>query len=317
MRHRSSLVLRLLLAAVVLGLGTAVPAGAHGSGGYPLHLATANGPLTIPQLPDRIVSLSPSATQDLYAVGAGGQVVAVDSYSTYPAKAPRTRLSGYTPNAEAIARYRPNLVVIAENIDNIVGELAKLGIPTLVEPAAANLQGAYAEIEQIGQATGHLSAASRTVARMKRQVAAILRSVPRPHPPITVYHELDQTFYTATSHSFIGQLYELLGLQNIADKVGGSNPYPQLSQEYIIASDPDLIVLADTVCCGQSLKTVAARPGWNTITAVKDGDVLPVNDSIASQWGPRIIVFLQAVAREVRTIEQQRARTASGSHGGG
>jgi iron complex transport system substrate-binding protein len=140
---------------------------------------------------------------------------------------------------------------------------------------------------------------------MRRQVAAIVSSVPRPHPPLTVYHELEQDFYSATSHTFIGQMYSLLGLRNIADKAGGSNPYPQLSDEYILASDPDLIVLADTVCCGQNAKTVAARPGWNTITAVKDGAVLGVNDSIASQWGPRIVLFLRAVADEVIRIERR------------
>jgi len=81
--------------------------------------------------------------------------------------------------------------------------------------------------------------------------------------------------------------------------------YPQLSSEYIIAADPDLIVLSDTVCCGQSYKTVAARPGWSSITAVKEHNILAVNDTIASQWGPEIISFVRDVAGAVRRIEDR------------
>lgn len=256
-----------------------------------------------PPRPARIVSLSATATEDLYAVGAGKQVVAVDAYSAYPPQAPRTHLSGFTPNIEAIAKYRPDLVLIDSDANHIVRQLGRLGVPVLVEPPAANLTGVYAEIRQIARATGHARAADRVIAEIRRRVAAIVRSVPRPSTPFAVYHELDQHYYSATSHTFIGQMYKLLGLRNIADKAKGSSTYPQLSAEYIIAGDPDLIVLADTVCCGQTRATVAARPGWSDIAAVKTGEVVPVNDSIASEWGPRIVLFLQAVARAVETLE--------------
>jgi iron complex transport system substrate-binding protein len=270
---------------------------------FPLKLKAADGVVTIAKRPARIVSLSATATEDLYAVGAGKQVVAVDSYSNYPPQAPRTRLSGFAPNIEAIAKYRPDLVLIDTDANHIVRQLGKLGIPVLVEPPAANLTGVYAEITQIAKATGHAHAAARVNATIRRQVAAIVRSVPRPTTPLTVYHELDQHFYSATSHTFIGQMYKLLGLVNIADKAKGSGTYPQLSAEYIIASNPDLIVLADTVCCGQTRATVAARPGWSGIAAVKSGEVVPVNDSIASEWGPRIVLFLKAVAGAVKKLE--------------
>jgi iron complex transport system substrate-binding protein len=270
---------------------------------FPLKLRTADGVVTIMKRPARIVSLSATATEDLYAVGAGKQVVAVDSYSNYPPQAPRTHLSGFTPNIEAIAKYRPDLVLIDTDANHIVRELGKVGIPVLVEPPAANLTSVYAEITQIAKATGHAQTAARVNANIRRQVAAIVRSVPRPTAPLTVYHELDQHFYSATSHTFIGQMYKLLGLVNIADKAKGSGTYPQLSAEYIIASNPDLIVLADTVCCGQTRATVAARPGWSGIAAVKSGEVVPVNDSIASEWGPRIVLFLKAVGSAVKTLE--------------
>lgn len=288
------------VAAVSVAGGAAAPAPQ-----FPLTLKAANGKVTILRRPSRIISLSATATEDLFAVGAGKRVVAVDSYSTYPANAPRTKLSGFTPNVEAIAKYRPDLVVVSDDMHNIVAQLGKLRIPVLVEPAAANLNGVYAQIEQLAQATGHAAGAKQVVASMRRQVNAIVRSIARPSKPLTVYHELDQTYYSADSHTFIGQMYSLLGLQNIADKAATSTDYPQLSAEYIVASNPDLIVLADTVCCGQTRATVAARPGWGTIAAVKTGEVVPINDSIASEWGPRIVLFLKAVSSAVKTLEGQ------------
>jgi len=266
----------------------------------------ANGEVEIPREPHRIVSLSPSATEDLYAVGAGGQVVAVDSNSTYPPEAPRTKLSGYTPNLEAIAAYRPDLVVVAGDADHVVAQLRKLGVAVLVEPPAPDLAAAYSEIEQLGKASGHLDGARSAVAGMKHEIGAIVAAAPTPSKPLSVYHELDQTYFSATSRTFIGQIYALLGLRSIADEAKGSSEYPQLSGEYVIARDPDLIVLADTVCCGQSAATVAARPGWSRIAAVRDGDLVSVDDSIASRWGPRIVLFVKRIANAVGKLEEQR-----------
>ncbi len=270
---------------------------------YPLTIKAANGTVTLAQRPTRIVSLSPSATQDLFAVGAGSQVVAVDSYSTYPPQAPHTSLSAYTPNVEAIANYKPDLVIIVEDIDHVAEQLRALHVPVLLEPSVANLDGAYAEIEQIALATGHPAGGARVVAGMRAQVAAIVRTVAHPARPLTVYDELDQQYYTAASGTFIGQMLKLLGLVNIADKAAKSTEYPQLSAEYVVASDPDVIVLADTVCCKQSPATVRGRAGWSTIAAVRSGAIVPVADSIASQWGPRVVVFLRTVAKAVRKLE--------------
>lgn len=258
--------------------------------------------------PQRIVSLSPSATEDLFAVGAGNQVVAVDSYSTSPKEAPVTKLSGFSPNAEAIANYRPDLVVIASDMNHIVAQLAKLKIPVLVSPAPANLDGAYGEIARIGRATGHEAEATTVVAKMKRQIAAIVAATPKPATALTVYHELDQIYYSVNSKTFIGQIYTLFGIKNIADKATGAGDYPQLSAEYIVASSPDLIVLADTVCCGQTPAKIIARPGWSNIGAVRTRSISAVNDSIASQWGPRIVSFVKAVAAAVRNHERSAAK---------
>ena len=107
---------------------------------------------------------------------------------------------------------------------------------------------------------------------------------------MTYYYELDQTYYSATSSTFIGQVLGLLGLRNVADAAKGaaaSGGYPQLSGEFILRSNPNYILLADTICCGQSATTVAQRPGWSGLAAVKSGRVLGLNDDIASRWGPR------------------------------
>ena len=252
-----------------------------------------------PHVYHRIISLSPTITEDLFAIGAGKQVVAVDQDSDYPARAPHTSLSGYTPNVEAIAGYHPDLVLISYNPGGFAGQLRKLGIRVVMEPAAANLAGAYAEIGGLGRLTGHAATAASVVRWMKRRMAQIVASVPPLRRHLRVYHELDQTYYSATSSTFIGSIYKQFGFANIADGPGqsGHTQYPQLSSEYIVAANPQLIVLADTKCCGQTGATVAARPGWSGIAAVGHHRVVGVSDDIASRWGPRIVEFAAAVAR--------------------
>jgi iron complex transport system substrate-binding protein len=268
---------------------------------FPVTIAAANGTVTVPERPERIVSLSPTSTESLFAIGAGRQVVAVDDQSDYPVSAPKTKLSGYTPNAEAIAGYRPDLVVLSGNENDIVGALGKLGVPVLLQPAAADFEDAYEQIEELGQATGHRAEAKRLVVGMKRQIVELVRSAPVTSRRLTVYHELDPDGYSATSKTFIGRVYRLFHLRNIADKADSTGSgYPQLSAEYIVDADPDLIVLADTRCCGQSADTLAARPGWDHIAAVERGAVVEVDDSVASRWGPRIVAFVRAVSEALK-----------------
>ena len=252
-------------------------------------------------VPRRIVSLSPSATETLYAIGAGRQVVAVDELSDYPRRAPRTRLSGYTPNVEAIAAYRPDLVVLAFDSGDAVAGLRRLGVRTVVQPAPVNLEQGYRRIRLLGVVTGHVREANRLVRSMRTSIARAVGSVPR--RPLRVYHELTPDYYSATSRTFIGRIYTLFGLRNIADAASGSTSgYPQLSGEYVIAANPQLIVLADGKCCGQSAATVAARPGWRSIAAVRTRSIVAIDDSIASRWGPRVVQFVRAVAAALRTV---------------
>ena len=246
--------------------------------------------------PHRIVSLSPPATESLFAIGAGDQVVAVDDQSNYPAEAPHTKLSSYQPNVEAIATYNPDLVVISYDPSDVVAGLKKLHIPVLMQEAPTDLDGAYAQIEELGQATGHAAEAQDVVADMQSRIGEIADG--KPGSGLSVFHEISPDFYSATSKTFIGSVYTLLGATNVADAAGGKAPdYPQLSAEYVVDSDPDVIVLSDTKCCGQTPKTVRSRPGWDNLTAVNDGNVVPVDDDIASRWGPRIVDFVEVVAQ--------------------
>ena len=255
--------------------------------------------------PQRIVSLSPTATEDLFAIGAGKQVLAVDNQSDYPKQAPRTRLSGFQPNAEAIVGFHPDLVVIQYDPNKLVAALKKAKIRVLVQPSARSLADAYAQIGELGAVTGHTPGAKALVERMRERIAALVRSAPRPATQLTVYDEVSPDFYTATSKTFAGQVLGLFGLKNIGDVADDGSGFPKLSQEYILSADPDLIVLTDIRCCGQSPKTVAARPGWSGVEAVKRGAIVRVDDSIASRWGPRVVDFARAIASALRTLSRQ------------
>jgi iron complex transport system substrate-binding protein len=271
------------------------PAGA----GFPAVVHTAGGTVRIPRRPTAIISLSPTATEMLYAIGAGSQVKAVDSDSDYPPQAPRTSLSGFQPNVEAIAAKQPDLVVVDSDTGGLAAKLAAFKIPVLLLPPAAKLSDVYQELAELGSATGHASQAGQESAHIRSQIAQIAASVPKHTRPITYYWELEQDYYSVTSATFIGQLLALLGLKSIADAASGAasnGGYPQLSSEFIIKANPDYIFLADTVCCGQTAKTVAARPGWADLKAVKEGHVVGLNDDIASRWGPRIVDLLRTVA---------------------
>ena len=269
---------------------------------FPVTIDTPSGPLTLDEQPSAIVSLSPTATEMLFAVGAGDLVVAVDDQSDFPAEVPTTDLSGFEPNIEAIVSYAPDLVVLASDIGGVVKGLGKLDVPVLMQPAAASLDDTYAQIEQLGAATGHSDQAIAAVAQMRADVEEIVASAPGGEG-VAVYHELDDTYYSVTSETFIGQVYSMFGVENIADEAkGAGSGYPQLSSEYIVDRDPSLIVLADGECCGQSAATVADRPGWGDMSAVTDGSVIEVDDDVASRWGPRVVDFMRAVAEGLQGL---------------
>jgi iron complex transport system substrate-binding protein len=277
---------------------SSVGASTASTGSFPRSISTASGTVHIKARPHAIVSLSPTVTEMLYSIGAGGQVKAVDKDSDFPKTAPRTSLDGFQPNVEAIVAYRPDLVLLPGDTGGLTGQLQGFGIPVLALPPAATLSDVYRELDELGQATGHEAAAVSESAHIKAQIATIVHDAATSTRGQTYYYELDQTYFSVTSSTFIGKVLGLLGLHNIADSAASaasSGGYPQLSSEFIVQSNPDWIFLADTLCCGQSGRTVAARPGWSTVAAVQKGQVVALNDDIASRWGPRIVDLLQTV----------------------
>ena len=303
--------LRSLVLVVVATLAALALSVAGASGGraaqssFPVTIVASNGKVTVQKRPARIVSLSPTATESLFAIGAGPQVVAVDDQSDYPKSAPKTALSGFTPNVEAIAAYKPDLVVIAYDPKGLSQALGRLGITVLHQDGAKSFRGAYQQIRQLGMVTGHEAAATRLVTSMKTRIGRLVADAKKAKPGLTVYHELDPTLFSVTSKTFIGQVYSALGLKNIADAADSAGfGYPQLSAEYVVSADPDVIVLADTVCCGQKASTVAARPGWDHVSAIRTGSVVRIDDSIASRWGPRLVSFFRAVSSALTRLRQ-------------
>jgi iron complex transport system substrate-binding protein len=270
---------------------------------FPVTITAGNGQVTVPRRPTRIVSISPTSTESLFAIGASRQVLAVDDQSDYPKNAPKTALSGFTPNVEAIAAYRPDLVVVAYDTKDLVAALEKLGIPVIFHKPATSIRGAYQQIRQLGAVTGHGPQATALVSRMKSQIARIVAKRKPTAAGATVYHELDPSFFSASSNTFVGRVYSLFGLKNLADAAPGGSDYPQLSPEFIVSSNPDLVVLADSVCCGQNADTVASRPGWAGIKAVRNRAILRIDDSIASRWGPRLVNFVRAVGTALGRLE--------------
>lgn len=278
--------------------------------GFPVTIDAPNGTVTIEERPERIVSISPTSTEVLFAVGAGDQVVVVDSLSNYPAGAPLDPdLSAFTPSVEAIAAFEPDLVFLSfdPNQDVIPG-LEALAIPVILHPTAVDLPDAYRQWEQVGAATGNLAGALQLVAETEADLASLYEVVPEAAADLTYYYELDPTYFSLTSASFVGELLAPTGMANIADTEDPDGfGFPQLAAEYIVGADPDLILLADTKCCGQTAETVAERPGWETMTAVAQGQVVELDDDIASRWGPRIPVLVEDVVGAILNVELAQA----------
>jgi iron complex transport system substrate-binding protein len=311
-RQLPALVAAAAVAIACAACGSSSPASSNtGSGnassaGFPATITSFVGKVQVPTRPVSIISLTPTGTEMLYAIGAGSQVKAVDDESDYPPQAPMTKLSGYEPNVEAIAAYKPDLVVISNDIDDVTAKLQALSVPVLELPAAANLSQEYAEFDQLGRATGHLAQAEQEVTKLKSEVSRIVAGQPKHSAPLTYYYEVStDPYYSVTSSTFIGNVLSLLGLKSIADAATGaaaSGGYPSLSAEFILKSNPDFIILSDTGPAGggQDAATVTSRPGWPVLSAVKDKHVILLNADIASRWGPRVVDLLQDVAAALK-----------------
>ena len=271
-----------------------------------LSLLAVNPTQAAAKLPTRIISLSPSATEILYAIGSGKQVIAVDDLSNYPSQAPITKLSAFNPNVEALLNYKPDLIILnadATKALEVKAALEKLKVKVFLESAPSSPREAYAEIAALGRATGKLSGAQNVISEMKRRISAAIKAG-KTSKKITFFHELDNTLYTATSDTFIGKVYKDFNLVNIADPAAKADSagYPQLQSEYVIKANPKIVFLADAQY-GESLATLTKRAGWNGISAIKNKNVVALPEDIPSRWGPRLADFYEFIANSVSKVK--------------
>lgn len=256
-------------------------------------------PVTIEDEPQRIVSLSPTTTEILFAVGAGDQVVAVDEYSNYPEDAPLIEgLSGFTPNVEAVLDHDPDLVVIMTRGEGLVEGLNAAGVPVLVVPASDDIDHTYEQIEMMGEATGNTEEATDVVEQMQVDITEALSLVPQEFKDagLSYYHEVSSSYHSIADSTYLGQIFAEFGLASIAT---GGDDYPQLTSEAVVAANPDIIFLANVKAEAMDAETVASRPGWETIDAVVNDRIISLDDDLASRWGPRVPELIGQIARDL------------------
>jgi iron complex transport system substrate-binding protein len=294
----------LSLITAACGNGTATESAprstAPAEAGFPVTVDVYGTPFTLDARPERIVSLSPSSTEGLFAIGAGPQVISVDDRSDYPAEAPTSDLSGLTPNVEAIIALDPDLVVVSYDPGDLVASLSATGIQVLILEAAVDLDDVLRQLEILGAVTGNSDSAAGVITELEARIATAIASAPTLDTPLTYFHWLDESLITVTSTTFVGSVYGVFGLFNVADAAdpdGSSFGYPQLSVEFLVDADPDLVFLSSG-----DVASFAALPALGQLRAVDERGVIALAPDISSRWGPRIVDFLEQIARAVADL---------------
>jgi iron complex transport system substrate-binding protein len=246
----------------------------------------------VPSGPRRILSLLPSFTETLFALGVGDRVVGIDDFSDYPpATAQLPKLGGlYDTHLEQALALKPDLVLVAAD-SSVVGSLGRGGAAVWAGNPR-QFADVFREIEATGLLVGREREAGLLVAQMRSQIAAVEASV-RGLSPVSVYYELDPAPYTVGPSSFIGVLIGKAGGRNIVP--AGLGDFPKINPELVVSSNPSVII-------GASLEDVARRPGWHDIAAVKQGRVYKWSGEeahLVSRPGPRLPDGLRALARRL------------------
>ncbi len=250
----------------------------------------------------RIISLAPSITEMLFAVGAGSQTVGRDEASNYPDEALNVTSIGTTYsdlNTEAILALEPDLVIAAEaNTPEQVKSLEDLGITVYYLKNPVTFAELYEQVELFGQFTGHEEEAKALAESLAARVDVVTTAVANVTEKPKVFYELDGTDpskpWTTGAGTFIDTLITMAGGVNIGGVL--SEPYPQISVEEIVRQNPDFILLGDAAY-GVTIESVAARAGWGDLTAVKDGNIFAFDDNLASRPGPRLVDGLEAMLK--------------------
>jgi len=261
-------------------------------------------PVVLKEAAQRVVSLAPSNTEILFAIGAGEQVVGRDDYSDYPEAAKNVPSIGSAfdkLNTELIVSMKPDLILAASiNPPEQVKTLEDLGLTVYYLKNPTTLEEMYANLEIVAQLTGRESEAAALIESLKVRVAAVDEKVIMLSSRFSVFYEIDGTDpakpFTAGKGTFITLLIERAGGYNIASDIDG---YPQLGLEQVAAKDPAFIILGDSKF-GTTVESIAQRPGWANLSAVKNGKVLPINDDLLSRPGPRLVDGLEELAKLLR-----------------
>lgn len=277
---------------------TPTPAPAATVAPFPYTLTDGTGTkVTLDTAPQRIVSYSPAATEVLYAIGAGAQVVGVDRFSNYPPENASLRTLEYSkPAPEPALALKPDLVIVATRQEPQIAQFRSLGLRVVLFREPTDLPGVFAQIREIGRLTGHTESAEQVAATMERRLEVVKTKIAPASAGPRVFYELTPDGYTVSSKSFVGNMLTTLKATSVAPE--GASAFPQMSAEAVIKSDPEVIVLADGENNGgQSPATVRARAGWASIAAVKNNRVHVVDADIVSRPGPRIIEAVESLAR--------------------
>ena len=270
---------------------------------FPVEVMTDLGPVFIESRPERVVSLSATHTEIIYELAVDERLVAVDLFSNYPpAAADKAKIDSFSFNVEEVAALNPDLVIVAFDFQGETAALTAVGIPFLLLGPPADLDGMYQQFRVIGDALG-VPEAGEALATRAQQRAQLISAEAQSIAGYSFFHEYDDTYYTATSGSFIGDVYSSLGLLNIADSASVDGAFPQLSAEFIFEQDPDFIFLGDAAF-GASAETVAARPGWDVLSAVSEGHIVEMDADISGRWGPRTIDLMRNILDAV--LDAQR-----------
>jgi iron complex transport system substrate-binding protein len=269
----------------------------------PIRLTDGTGTeISLPQPAVRIVSLGASNTEILFAIGAGSQIAGCDLTSDYPAGAkPLAVIADYPVlNVESIVALQPDLVLAAEIISpEQVQSMRSLGLKVFYLANPATLpDGLFANIRTVGRLTGRTAEAEKIVSDLQHRFDSVRQQTAAAASTPLVYYELDATDpakpYTAGPGSFVDMLIGLAGGKNLG--AGLSSVWAQISAEEILHQDPDVILLGDTGY-GITVESVAARPGWKNLAAVKRGSVYAVDSNLVVRPGPRLADGLETIAR--------------------
>lgn len=252
----------------------------------------------------KVVSLAPSNTEILFAIGAGSQVVGRDNLSDYPAEAANVTDIG-SPfealNTELIVSLEPDLVLAAEiNTAEQVKQLEDLGLTVYYLKNPLTLEEMYGNLEVVAQMTGHETETATLIESLKARVAVVDEKIAPLSSRPSVFYEMDGSDpgkpWTAGKDTFITQLIERAGGYNIASDI---DSYAQLSLEQVVAADPNFIILGDSAY-GVTAESLASRPGWENLSAVKNNQIFPFDDNLVSRPGPRLVDALEELAKLLR-----------------